>query len=79
MKEEDKTKLVEVFRGSPWKSELVKSMLENNNIDVMAKDSMIVNVVLPATAVDIALLVREEDYESAMQVIREYEKNENGD
>ena len=26
MKEEDKSKLVEVFTGSPWEAELVKSL-----------------------------------------------------
>ena len=43
MKEEDKSKLIEVFTGSPWEAELVK------------------------------------DYEAAMEVVREYEKRENGD
>lgn len=40
---------------------------------------MVVNVVLPATAVDISVLVNEKDYEAAMEVVREYEKKENGD
>lgn len=43
-------------------------MLGSNNIDAMMKDSMVVNVVLPETAIDIAVLVREEDYEAAMEV-----------
>lgn len=79
MKEEDKTKLIEIFKGSPWEAELVKSLLENNGIESAAKDSMVVNVVLPATAVDVAVLVNEKDYEAAMEVIREYEKNQKGD
>ena len=44
-----------------------------------AKDGMVVNVVLPATAVDVSVLVNEKDYEAAMEVVREYEKRENGD
>ena len=72
MKEEDKSKLVEVFTGSPWEAELVKSLL-------VTKDGMVVNVVLPATAVDVSVLVNEKDYEAAMEVVREYEKRENGD
>ena len=51
MKEEDKSKLIEVFTGSPWEAELVKSLLGNS----------------------------EKDYEAAMEVVREYEKRENGD
>ena len=73
MKEEDKSKLIEVFTGSPWEAELVKSLLGNSDIEAVTKDGMVVNVVLPATAVD------EKDYEAAMEVVREYEKRENGD
>ena len=39
---------------------------------------MVVNVVLPATAVDVSVLVNEKDYEAAMEVVREYEKRETG-
>lgn len=79
MKEEDKSKLIEVFKGAPWEAELVKTQLASNNIDAMIKDSLVVNIVLPPTAIDIAVLVREEDYEAAMEVIREREKNKNED
>ena len=53
MKEEDKSKLVEVFNGSLWEAELVKSLLENNGIESTLKDGMVVNIVLPETAVDV--------------------------
>ena len=79
MKEEDKSKLVEVFTGSPWEAELVKILLGNSDIEAVTKDGMVVNVVLPATAVDVSVLVNEKDYEAAMEVVREYEKRENGD
>lgn len=79
MKEEDKSRLIEVFKGSLWKAELVKSLIESNNINAVLKDGMLVNVVLPETAIDVAVLVNETDYEAAMEVVREYEKNENGD
>ena len=35
MKEEDKSKLVEVFTGSPWEAELVKSLLGNSDIEAV--------------------------------------------
>lgn len=76
---EDKSKLIEVFKGAPWEAELVRGLLENSNIDSMSKDALLVNIVLPATAIDVAVLVREEDYEAAMEVVREREKNKNGD
>ena len=66
MKEEDKSKLIEVFTGSPWEAELVKSLLGNSDIEAVTKDGMVVNVVLPATAVDVSVLVNEKDYEAAI-------------
>lgn len=78
MQEEDKSRLVVVFKDSLWKAELVKSMLTNNGVEAMIKDGLVVNVVLPESAVDVSVLVREADYEAAMEVVREYEKN-NGD
>lgn len=77
MKEEDKSKLVEVFNGSLWEAELVKSLLENNGIESTLKDGMVVNIVLPET--DVAVLVNEANYEAAMEVVRSYEKKEDGD
>ena len=37
------------------------------------------NIVLPETAVDVAVLVNEANYEAAMEVVRSYEKKEDGD
>ena len=44
MKEEDKSKLVEVFTGSPWEAELVKSLLGNSDIEAVTKDGMVVTL-----------------------------------
>lgn len=79
MKEEDKSKLIEVFKGSLWEAQLVKSLLVNNDIESTLKDGMVVNVVLPDTAIDVAVLVNEANYETAMEVVRAYEKKEEGD
>ena len=79
MKEEDKSKLIEVFKGSLWEAQLVKSLLGNSDIEAVTKDGMVVNVVLPDTAIDVAVLVNEANYETAMEVVRAYEKKEEGD
>ena len=75
MKEEDKSKLIEVFKGSLWEAQLVKSLLGNNDIESTLKDGMVVN----DTAIDVAVLVNEANYETAMEVVRAYEKKEEGD
>lgn len=79
MKEEDKSKLIDVFTGTLWEAELVKSLLENREIKSVTKDGMVVNLALPATAVDVSVLVHEKDYEAAMEVVREYRKKEYGE
>ncbi len=77
--EEDKTKLVEVFTGSLWEAELVKTMLGDNDVEAVLKDALQPNLTVSAIAVVVAVLVNEKDYEPAMEVVRAYEKNTNGD
>ncbi len=77
--EEDKTKLIEVYKGSLWEAELVRTMLGDNDIQATTKDAMIVNLTLPANVVDVSVWVNEKDYEPAMEVVRAYEKNNDGD
>lgn len=79
MKTEDKSKLIEVFKGSLWEAEMVKSLLDNAEVEAVLKDGMVVNVVLPATAVEVKVLVNEANYEVAMEVVREYENNQSID
>lgn len=75
MRKEDKSKLIEVYKSTPWEAELVKGLLNANDIQAVLKDSVLPNVILPATAMDVAVLVNEKDYEAAMKIIREREKN----
>ena len=41
MKEEDNSRLIEVFSGSRWEAELIKGLLESNEIDAALKDGLI--------------------------------------
>ncbi len=77
MKEKDTSKLIEVFKGSLWEAELVKSLLGNAEIESVLKDGMVVNVVLPSTAIEVIVLVNEKYFEAAMEVVCEYEKKKN--
>ena len=77
MKEKDTSKLIEVFKGSLWEAELVKSLLDSNDVPCVLKDGMVVNVVLPSSAVTV--LVNEENFETAMEVVRDYEKKKNAE
>lgn len=79
METTDKTKLIEVFKGSLWEAELVKSLLDANDVRSVLKDGLVVNVVLPASSVEVKVLVHEDHYEQAMTVVRDYEKKRYGD
>lgn len=58
---EDKSKLVEVFRGSLWKAELLKTILSDHGIESATKDSLVVNLAMPSNVVDVFVLVNESD------------------
>lgn len=75
MKEaEDKSKLIEVFKGSLWEAELVKGLLKDRGIASSIRDGLLANGVLPETMLSVAVEVNEADYEPAMDVIRERSK-----
>ncbi len=78
MKDLDHTHAVEVFKGSPWEAELVKGQLENSGIATILKDGILATLA-PYLAPDVTILVSQDDYETAMEIIRERDKNRNDD
>ncbi|MEG1564027.1 MAG: DUF2007-related protein [Bacteroides sp.] len=74
MKEEDNTKLVEVFVGSIWETELIKGLLESNDIQAILKDGLMTTIA-PYISPTATILVNENDYEAAMEIIRSREQN----
>ncbi|MCD8031287.1 MAG: DUF2007 domain-containing protein [Bacteroides sp.] len=67
-KSADKT-LVEVFAGSPWEAELIKGLLESQGIQAVLKDG-ILGTLTPYISPEVAVLVNQENYESAIELIR---------
>lgn len=78
MKSTDNSRTVEGFKGSPWEAELVKGLLENNGIATILKDGLM-STIAPYITSDITILVSEEKYEDAMEIIRERGKGEDED
>lgn len=76
MKEEDNSRLVEVFNGSRWEAELIKGLLESNDIEALLKDGLM-TAIAPYISPTVSVMVKEEDYESAMEVIRSRSKADN--
>lgn len=79
MENNDKIKAVEVFSGQFWEVELVKSLLENAEINAYLVDefqgTMAPWVVSPGGAGSIKVTVSSADYENARQVVDDYYKN----
>lgn len=78
MKAEDNSRSIEVFKGSPWEAELVKGLLESNNIATVMKDG-ILGTLAPYLAPDVTILVSQENYETAMSILRNREKSNDVD
>ena len=70
MKEEDCSKSVEVFSGSPWEAEIIKGLLESNNIRCVIKDG-IMGAISPYIARGVSVLVTEDQYEAATELIKD--------
>lgn len=76
MKEEDKDlHPIEVFSGSPWEAELVKGLLDSNGILSFMRDG-IMGTLAPYISPAVSVMVSEENYESAMEIIRSRDKND---
>lgn len=75
MKEQDESLLVDVFTGSRWEAELIKGLLESNEIDATLKDG-IITTIAPYISPTVTVLVNERDYETAREIVRNREKRE---
>lgn len=70
--EEDKSKTIEVFKGSRWEAESIKNLLFSNGIGAMTKSGAM-NSIAPFLQPDVSVMVSEENYEVAKAIIAEVE------
>ena len=78
----DENEPVEVYSGSIWEAELVKSLLEDAEIETFLKDENIGTLApwysAPGGAGSVRVVVSFHDYENARRIVEEYEKNITG-
>jgi len=71
---------IEVFAGNLWQVGMVRSLLENAEIEVFVKDEILGTLnpwwTSPGGAGPIAIFVIGKDYIKAKQIVDEYEKNQ---
>lgn len=74
MKEENNP--VDVFAGTAWEAAIVKSLLENAEIEVFLKDeirgTMVPWHISPGGTDAVTVVVSSADYDNAKQVVEEY-------
>ena len=79
MKPKDETEPVEVFAGNGWQAGMVKSILEDEEIEAFLKDEVIGALspwyVASGGAGSVKVYVSSADYDRAMAVVKQYEKN----
>jgi hypothetical protein len=84
MKTTKETEPVEIFAGTTWQAEMVKSLLANAEVEVFLKDEIMGTLnpwyTAPGGAGAVKVFVASSDYNRAKQVVDEYQENlrENG-
>lgn len=73
-RQDDNSRLVEVFTGLRWEAELVKGMLITSHIEATLKEEMDTTGIYLSPVVTV--LVNEKDYDVAMDIVRNREKDE---
>ena len=82
MEKENEIEPVEVYAGDFVDAELLKSMMEDAEIETFLIDeitgTLAPSVAAPGGVGPVKVLVASTDYEKAMEVVREFEKNLKG-
>jgi hypothetical protein len=75
MKEEDTS--IEVFSGTSWEAGMIKSLLENAEINSFLKNDMLNSHLYdPIMADGVKVIVMKSDYVRAMEVVEGYRNKE---
>ncbi|MBQ4622460.1 MAG: DUF2007 domain-containing protein [Bacteroidaceae bacterium] len=61
----------EVFEGSLWEAELIKGLLQTENVDCMLRDETLGAVTSPylTSGGNVKILVNDEDYQRASRIV----------
>ena len=65
----DNGRIVEVYNGSRWESELVKGLLESSGIMAELKDGLMSSFA-PYLSPTVSVMVNDDQYDSAIEIIK---------
>jgi hypothetical protein len=70
---------IEIFSGTIWEAEMVKSLLENADIEAFFKDAIMGTIApwysAPGGAGSVKVIVSNLDFDKAKLIVEDYEKN----
>lgn len=76
--EKDNDRIVEVFSGTSWEAELIKSLFENEEIRCFLKNSVLNTYAYePITSDAVKVMIFNSDYKRASEIVATYFKNKN--
>lgn len=82
MHPEDEIESVEVFAGTTWQAEMLKSLLADAEIEAFLKDEIIGTLspwwAAPGGAGSVKVIVSSQDFERAIVIVNDYQKNLRG-
>lgn len=74
--EKDQNSIIEIFSGTPWESEMVKSLLKNSEIESLLKNNSVSSYSIePTFPGGVKVMILRSDYERAKEIVDEYYKN----
>ena len=68
--------IIEIFSGTPWESEMVKSLLQDSEIKSFLKNNTINSYAIePTFPGGVKVMILNSDYERAKKIVDEYYRN----
>jgi hypothetical protein len=76
--ENNKDKIVEIYSGTLWESEMITTLLKEEGIESFLKNSVLNTYAYdPAFSQEVKVMICESDYEGAKRIVDEYCLNRN--
>jgi hypothetical protein len=79
MKQNDENEPILIFAGTAWEAGIVKSLLENAEIEAFLKDEIMGTLnpwwTAPGGSGSVKVFVSSKDFDKATEIVKEFEKN----
>jgi hypothetical protein len=72
--------VIEIFSGTPWEAELMKTLLQNAEIESFIKNNVISSYAIePTFPGGVKVMILSSDYEKAKEILDEFYRNMRND